>query len=233
MDKDRRDAQLWAEEWKIKQRNRRLLLVILVVALIAAIGVGLHYVGVFVSRTTYASEAEMKAALQGRYETDYAEDIVIDGDTITLTYYNPSHYSLEYAEEYGYSEYEDSVYEDTVAKWDYRDGEIEGTWMSSIKVDKEGNLVYYDQVFKKTNDPKPTPLDPSELSLFKKGYDSAQDEQNALEDEDSDADAAEGEDADTAAEDDPALEASQESRIETQAAADSAGVKALAGGSGE
>lgn len=236
MDKDRRAAQLWAEEWKIKQRNRRILLVIIVLALIAAIGVGLHYVGIFVSRTTFASEEEMKAALQGRYETDYAEDIVIDGDTITLTYYNPSHYSLEYAEEYGYSEYEDSVYEDTVEKWDYRSGEIKCSWMDSIKVDKQGNLVYYSQVFKKTDAPKPTPLDPSELSLFKQGYDSAQDEQNALEDEGIDANAAEEESlegADSAAVEDPEMEASQESQIETQAAADSAGVEALAGDSGE
>lgn len=217
MDKDRREAQLWAEEWNIKQKSRRRFAVIAVLLIIAAIGVGLHYVGIFVSRTTYASEAEMKAALQGRYETDYAEDIVIDGDTVTLTYYNPSHYSLEYAEEYGYSDYEDSVYEDTVVKWDYRIGEIKCNWMDSIKVDKNGNLVYYDQVYKKTNDPKPVPLDPSELSLFKKGYDSAQAEQNE----------ADGTEADELEEEwdgeDSEYEESHESHIETQAAAEEAG----------
>jgi hypothetical protein len=217
MDKDRREAQLWAEEWNIKQKSRRRFAVIAVLLIIAAIGVGLHYVGIFVSRTTYASEAEMKAALQGRYETDYAEDIVIDGDTVTLTYYNPSHYSLEYAEEYGYSDYEDSIYEDTVVKWDYRIGEIKCNWMDSIKVDKNGNLVYYDQVYKKTNDPKPVPLDPSELSLFKKGYDSAQAEQNE----------ADGTEADELEEEwdgeDSEYEESHESHIETQAAAEEAG----------
>ena len=232
MDKDRRAAQQWAEEWKIKQKNRRILRTILIVLLIAAIGVGLHFVGVYIGRTTYASAEEMKTALQGRYETDYAEDIVIEGDTVTLTYYNPSHYSLEYAEEYGYSEYEDSVYEDTVIEWDYRSGEIKGSWMDTIKVNKDGSLDYYGQKFNKTDAPKPTPLDPSELSLFRQGYDSAQDEQNALEDGDTDAEtAAEGEEA--AAEEDPTMEASLESRQETQDAADSAGVEALAGGSGE
>jgi hypothetical protein len=226
MDKDRREAQQWAEEWKIKQKNRRTLRIILVLLLIAAIGVGLHFVGVLVSRTTYASADEMKAALQGRYETDYAEDIVIDGDKVTLTYYNPSHYSLEYAEEYGYSDYEDSVYEDTVVEWDYRDGEIKCGWMDKIWVNKEGNLVYYDQEFKKTSDPKPTPLDPSELSLFKQGYDSAQSEDETLTDDGSDAAAAaEGEEA-ASGEETEGMEAAQESQLETQAAADSAGVEA-------
>ncbi len=220
MNQDRRDAQLWAEEWKIKQRNRRILLMVLAIVLIAAIGVGLHYVGIFLSRTTFSSEEEMKAAVQGRFETDYAEDIVIEGDKVTLTYYNPSHYSLEYAEQYGYSEYDDSVYEDTVEKWDYRNGVIKCSWMDKITVDKDGNLVYYEQVFKKTNDPKPTPLDPSELSLFKKGYDSAQAEQNE--------EVLEGDEAVTG-EEVAGMEASQESQEETQAAADSAGVEASAG----
>ena len=91
MDQDRREAQLWAEEWKIKQRNRRILRVVLALVLICAIGVGLHYVGIMVARMTFNSAEEMKTYLQGRYETDYAEDIVIEGDTVTLTYYNPSH----------------------------------------------------------------------------------------------------------------------------------------------
>lgn len=230
MDKDRRAAQQWAEEWKIKQKNRRILRTILIVLLIAAIGVGLHFVGVYIGRTTYASAEEMKTALQGRYETDYAEDIEIEGDKVTLTYYNPSHYSLEYAEEYGYSDYEDSVYEDTVTKWDYRNGAIKCGWMDEIVVNKDGNLVYYEQVFKKTNDPKPTPLDPSELSLFKQGYDSAQEELDALTEEGSAA--AEGEEA-VSEEVLDGIEASQESLTETQEAADSAGVEAIAGGSGE
>lgn len=233
MNQDRRDAQLWAEEWKIKQRNRRVLLTVLAVLLIVAMGVGLHYVGVFLSRTTFSSEEEMKAAVQGRFETDYAEDIVIEGDKVTLTYYNPSHYSLEYAEQYGYSEYDDSVYEDTVEKWDYRNGVIKCSWMDKITVDKDGNLVYYEQVFRKTNDPKPTPLDPSELSLFKKGYDSAQAEQNdeAVEEDELEGEDPEGDEAVTG-EEAAAMEASQESQEETQAAADSAGVEASAGSAG-
>ena len=79
-----------------------------------------------------------------------------------------------------------------------------------------------------TNDPKPTPLDPSELSLFKKGYDSAQAEQN---DEALEEDAPEGDETVTG-EEAAAMEASQESQEETQAAADSAGVEASAGSAG-
>ena len=170
MTQDRRDAMHWAEEWRIKQRNKRILLIVVAVLAVALLAFIINYVSIMVSRTTYASEEEMKAALQGRYETDYAEDIVIDGDSLTLTYYNQSHYDLEYAEKYGYSDYEDSVYDDEIVKWDYRRGEIKLKWMDTIEVDKDGNLIYYKQTFSKTNDPKPTPLDPSLLSLYKQGY---------------------------------------------------------------
>lgn len=225
MNEDRREAQHWADEWQIKQKKRKRLIVFLVILAIAAVGVVNHYVSIFLSRSLYGSAEEMKAALQGRYETDYAEDIEINGDIITLTYYNESHYDLEYAEKYGYSDYEDSVYEDTVSEWSYRTGEIKGTWMDTIKVDKDGNLVYYSQVYKKTDAPKPTPIDPSELSLFKQGYDSAQDDSEAA-----------GSEAEAETEEELLSEEalqSEESRLETEAAADSAGVEALAGGTTE
>lgn len=88
MTQDRRDAMHWAEEWRIRQRNKRILLIVVAVLAVALLAFIINYVSIMVSRTTYASEEEMKAALQGRYETDYAEDIVIDGDSLTLTYYN-------------------------------------------------------------------------------------------------------------------------------------------------
>lgn len=229
MNQDRRDAQLWAEEWKIKQRNRRRLIAILAIAVIVGVGVLNHYVSILFSRTTYGSAEEMKAALQGRYETDYAEDIVIDGDTITLTYYNPSHYSLEYAEEYGYSEYDDSVYEDTVEEWDFRSGQIKGGWMDVISVDKEGNLVYYQQTFKKTDDPKPVPIDPSELSLYKKGYSDSEQARSG-----DDAEYEEGEEAEYSEEAEAPEEeaAAEESRLETEEAAENAGIEAIEGSEG-
>ena len=193
---------------------------ILAIALLAFI---INYVSIMVSRTTYASEEEMKAALQGRYETDYAEDIVIDGDSLTLTYYNQSHYDLEYAEKYGYSDYEDSVYDDEIVEWDYRRGQIKLKWMDTITVDKSGNLVYYHQQYKKTNEPKPTPLDPSLLSQYKQGY---EDGLNAgEEDADSSDDAASG--AGLTEEEQEAQDAVQESQDETQAAAEEAGVEPL------
>ena len=136
MTQDRRDAMHWAEEWRIRQRNKRILLIVLAIVAVALLAFIINYVSIMVSRTTYASEEEMKAALQGRYETDYAEDIVIDGDSLTLTYYNQSHYDLEYAEKYGYSDYEDSVYDDEVVEWDYRRGQIKLKWMDTITVTK-------------------------------------------------------------------------------------------------
>lgn len=223
MTQDRRDAMHWAEEWRIRQRNKRILLIVVAVLAVALLAFIINYVSIMVSRTTYASEEEMKAALQGRYETDYAEDIVIDGDSLTLTYYNQSHYDLEYAEKYGYSDYEDSVYDDEIVEWDYRRGQIKLKWMDTITVDKSGNLVYYHQQYKKTNEPKPTPLDPSLLSQYKQGY---EDGLNAGE-EDAGAsdDAASG--AGLTEEEQEAQDAVQESQDETQAAAEEAGVEPL------
>lgn len=223
MTQDRRDAMHWAEEWRIKQRNKRILLIVVAVLAVALLAFIINYVSIMVSRTTYASEEEMKAALQGRYETDYAEDIVIDGDSLTLTYYNQSHYDLEYAEKYGYSDYEDSVYDDEIVEWDYRRGQIKLKWMDTITVDKSGNLVYYHQQYKRTNEPKPTPLDPSLLSQYKQGY---EDGLNAgEEDADSSDDAASG--AGLTEEEQEAQDAVQESQDETQAAAEEAGVEPL------
>lgn len=223
MTQDRRDAMHWAEEWRIRQRNKRILLIVLAIVAVAVLAFIINYVSIMVSRTTYASEEEMKAALQGRYETDYAEDIVIDGDSLTLTYYNQSHYDLEYAEKYGYSDYEDSVYDDEIVEWDYRRGQIKLKWMDTITVDKSGNLVYYHQQYKKTNDPKPTPLDPSLLSQYKQGY---EDGLNAgEEDADTSDDAASG--AGLTEEEQEAQDAVQESQDETQAAAEEAGVEPL------
>ena len=223
MTQDRRDAMHWAEEWRIRQRNKRILLIVLAIVAVALLAFIINYVSIMVSRTTYASEEEMKAALQGRYETDYAEDIVIDGDSLTLTYYNQSHYDLEYAEKYGYSDYEDSVYDDEVVEWDYRRGQIKLKWMDTITVDKSGNLVYYHQQYKRTNEPKPTPLDPSLLSQYKQGY---EDGLNAgEEDADSSDDAASG--AGLTEEEQEAQDAVQESQDETQAAAEEAGVEPL------
>ena len=223
MTQDRRDAMHWAEEWRIRQRNKRILLIVLAIVAVALLAFIINYVSIMVSRTTYASEEEMKAALQGRYETDYAEDIVIDGDSLTLTYYNQSHYDLEYAEKYGYSDYEDSVYDDEVVEWDYRRGQIKLKWMDTITVDKSGNLVYCHQQYKKTNEPKPTPLDPSLLSQYKQGY---EDGLNAgEEDADSSDDAASG--AGLTEEEQEAQDAVQESQDETQAAAEEAGVEPL------
>ena len=222
MDQYRRDAMHWAEEWNIRQRNRKIITAVIVVIAVILLGFVINYVSILGSRTVYGSEEEMKAALQGRFVTDYAEDIEISGDDIMLTYYNQSHYDLDYAEEYGYSEYDDSVYEDRIVKWDYRRGAIECDWMDTITVDKDGNLVYYHQTYRKTDEPRPEPLDPTELSLYKKGYSDSEAANSSSDDEDAeDAEAAEG----MTEEEQAAQEASEESREETQAAAEEAGIE--------
>ena len=168
MDQDRRDANAWAKEWYIRQKNRRLLMVLGAVLLVAAIGYAVHFTIVHVERTTFRSTEDMRKAMQGRFaiERDY-EDIIIEGDDVTLTYLAYTHYNREYAERYGYNyDEQDSVYEDHIVKWDYRNGVIRTEWMGDLIVDKNGNLrrgdSYYG-TFYKTDKPRPEPIDPSTL----------------------------------------------------------------------
>ena len=168
MDQDRRDANAWAKEWYIRQKNRRLLMVLGAVLLVAAIGYAVHFTIVHVERTTFRSTEDMRKAMQGRFamERDY-EDIIIEGDEVTLTYLAYTHYNREYAERYGYDyDEQDSVYEKKKKKWDYRNGVIRTQWMGDLIVDKNGNLrrgdSYYG-TFYKTDKPRPEPIDPSTL----------------------------------------------------------------------
>ena len=168
MDQDRRDAAAWAKEWYIRQKNRRLLIALAALAALAVIIWLIRFTIIQVERTTFSSEEEMRAAMQGRYaiERDY-EDIYIEGDRITLTYLSYSHYNREFAEEYGYDyNDEDFVYEDDVAEWDYRHGVIKTYWMGDIIVNKDGNIWREDysySTFIKTDKPRPEPIDPSTL----------------------------------------------------------------------
>ncbi len=169
MDQDRRDAAAWAKEWQIRQKNRRLLMALGFIALLALIGYMIYFTIVHVERTTFKSVEDMRKAMQGRYaiERDY-EDIIIEGDEITLTYMSFSHYDREFAEKYGYDySGEDSVYDDHIEEWDYRNGVIRTQWMGDIIVDKNGNIRrgdrYYSTFFR-TDKPRPEPIDPSTLS---------------------------------------------------------------------
>ena len=169
MDQDRRDAAAWAKEWQIRQKNRRLLMALGFIALLALIGYMIYFTIVHVERTTFKSVEDMRKAMQGRYaiERDY-EDIIIEGDEIILTYMSFSHYDREFAEKYGYDySGEDSVYDDHIEEWDYRNGVIRTQWMGDIIVDKNGNIRrgdrYYSTFFR-TDKPRPEPIDPSTLS---------------------------------------------------------------------
>lgn len=168
MDKDRRDAAAWAKEWYIRKKNRRLLYALAAIVLVFVIWQAISFAVVHTQRTTFKSEEDMRKAMQGRYVIEYYyEDIVIEGDDITLTYLAFSHYDRDYAEQYGY-EYddEDSVYQDRVEEWDYRHGVIRTSWMGDIIVDKDGNIRRGDDfynIFYKTDEPRPEPIDPATL----------------------------------------------------------------------
>ena len=169
MDQDRRDAAAWAKEWYIRKKNRRLLIVLALLLLIAAVVCAVYFAVVNIERSTFRSVEDMRKAMQGRYaiERDY-EDIIIEGDEITLTYLSYSHYDRDYAERYGYDySGDDSVYEDHVIKWGFRNGVIKTKWMGDLVVDKNGNIRrgnrYY-TTFYKTDKPRPEPIDPSTLN---------------------------------------------------------------------
>ena len=136
---------------------------------IAFIGYMINFTIVHVERTTFKSVEDMRKAMQGRYaiERDY-EDIIIEGDEIVLTYLSYSHYDRDYAERYGYDySGDDSVYDDHIVEWDYRNGVIKTQWMGDIIVDKNGNIRRGDRyygTFYKTDKPRPEKIDPSTLT---------------------------------------------------------------------
>ena len=224
MDQNRRDAMYWAQELQFKQKRRRIFIWIGAVAAIIVIGFLINYISILGSRKTFSSEEEMRAAMQGRFVYDMYEDFYFEGDTVTKTYYSISHYDREYAEQYGYEEYGDSVYEDTVVKWDYRRGVIKCKWMEDIIVNKDGTISYYHVKFTKTDEPAPEPIDPSTL----KNYNGDSAEEGSTDGPESVPGIEEGSDPlsdDSLSEEEKeALETEQKSLEETQEAAEKAGV---------
>ncbi len=166
MDQDRRDAAAWAEEWRIKHKNRKIIGVIAVIAFIVFVVWGASRVAEIMNRTIFSSEAEMREAMQGRFAIErWYEDIIIEGDEVTLTFLSMSHYDRDYAERHGYDYEEDSVYHDRVVEWDYRHGVIRMEWMSEMIVDKKGNIRRYgNTTYYRTNKPRPEPIDPATLN---------------------------------------------------------------------
>lgn len=180
MEQERRDAAAWAQEWAIRKKNRRIIAVIAAVIFIAALCALINYISIITTRMTFASEEEMRAYMQGRFALDrYYEDVIIEGDDVTLTYYEVSHYDRDYAENYGYSEeFEDSVYDDRIIGWEYKTGTIKTEWMGDMYVDKDGNLHRESyETFYRTDKPKPEPIDPSTLTNNGAGEEALTDEE--------------------------------------------------------
>lgn len=166
MDQDRRDAAAWAEEWRIKHKNRKIIGVIAAIAFVVLAVWGASRISEIMNRTIFSSEAEMREAMQGRFAIErWYEDIIIEGDEVTLTFLSMSHYDRDYAERHGYDYEEDSVYHDRVVEWDYRHGVIRTEWMSEMIVDKKGNIRRYgNTTYYRTNKPRPEPIDPATLN---------------------------------------------------------------------
>lgn len=165
MDESRRHAQAWAEEWRLRKRNRRIVtIVVAVIAVIVVFGV-IGYMSNYIPRMKFNSEEEMKAAVQGRYaiESSYT-DLIIEGDEVTLTYLAYSHYNRDYAERYGYDADKDNVLTDHIVKWDYKHGVLKTEWMDDLIIDKDGNIHRgkYTTLYKTTR-PRPEPIDPATL----------------------------------------------------------------------
>ena len=166
MDESRRHAEAWAQEWRLRKRNKTLITVIAVVVLLVAAISLMSYFSNRVGRMTFSSEEEMKAAVQGRYALDTSyTDLVIEGDKVTNTYWSYSHYNRDYAERYGYDAEQDSVHTDYIVKWDYKHGVLKTEWMGDLIIDKDGNIHKGKYtVLYKTDRPRPDPIDPATLS---------------------------------------------------------------------
>ena len=182
MDQDRREALAWAQEWKIRRKNRRMIIIFGSVAAVLVFILVAGQISTLLTRSTFGSAEEMREAMQGRYSYDrYYEDVVIEGDDLTLTYWSYSHYDRDYAEKYGYDAEEDSVYKDRVVKWDYRHGIMKTEWMGDFYVDKDGNLLRGKyNIFYKTNAPRPDPIDPSTLGSTSEGADAITDTEEEI-----------------------------------------------------
>lgn len=209
MDQDRRDAAAWAEEWRIRHKNRKIITVFAVIVFIVATVWGVSRISELMNRTIFSSEAEMREAMQGRFAIErWYEDIIIEGDEVTLTFLSLSHYDRDYAERNGYDYEEDSVYHDRVVEWDYRHGVIRTEWMSEMVVDKKGNIRRYgNTTYYRTDKPRPEPIDPVTLNNHGgNGGESAGDSAGISEESEKD------------------IEAREESLEATQEAASAAGV---------
>lgn len=154
MDQDRQDAQNWANEWSIRNKNKKTIIAIVAILIGVLIFIGLKYVSIMVSRTTYGDTTDMRESMQGRYVYDEYQEIVIDGDTVYLTYYDVREYDPN-SDDNQYNpftgSYLDSTYDDKVTKWDYKKGVIETSWLGDLIVDTDMNIIYNERTFKKTD----------------------------------------------------------------------------------
>lgn len=166
MDESRRHAEAWAQDWRIRKRNRTIIAIIAGILVFTLVFGLISYLSDRIPRMTFSSEEEMKEAVQGRYaiESSYI-DLVIEGDLVTLTYWSYSHYNKDYAEKYGYDAEQDSVHTDHIVKWDYKRGVLKTEWMDDLIIDRDGNIHKgkYTTLYK-TDRPRPDPIDPSTLN---------------------------------------------------------------------
>ena len=140
---DRERIGRWEQDWAIRKKNRRLIIVCVAVLVIGLLVLLVSAGAMMLTRTTYSSEEEMSKAVEGCYlYEDFIMIVIFDGQ-VELTYFN------------SWDDTGDSVFNDTVKKWNYRTGTIKMNWMDDITIDKDGNPVFSGRTYRK--------VDPSEV----------------------------------------------------------------------
>ncbi|MBQ0018019.1 MAG: hypothetical protein KBS63_02230 [Clostridiales bacterium] len=140
MDQDRIDAQNWATEWAIRQKNKKIICIVIGILLAAFVYFAITAVKIYFTRTIFRSEAEMKEAMQGSFKYEDYQEIDIVGDKVYFTYFNVKDEDSGEYNEYTKS-YTDNTYDDVVVKWHPYTGTIECDWLGDYTVDTKVNLT--------------------------------------------------------------------------------------------
>lgn len=148
MDQDRIDAQNWATEWTIRQKNKKIICIVIGILLAAFVYFVITAAKIYFSRTVFRSEAEMKEAMQGSFKYEDYQEIDIVGDKLYLTYFNVNSENSGTYNEYT-ENYTDTTYDDVVVKWHPYTGTIECDWLGDYVVDADVNIMRSYTTFKR------------------------------------------------------------------------------------
>lgn len=135
LEQDKRDAALWATEWKANKSTKRGIIIVVAIILIMVGFFSFRTIKLHSTRMTFDSENAMKEYSQGTFRSD-REALIFDGNEVTHIYYLDDDINQETTRD-----------TDRVIDWDYRHGNISFGYMSDVYVDKDGALVQ-DNIYK-------------------------------------------------------------------------------------